>query len=69
MVGSVDKGTMGDNQVEGWPGAIISELHQKAALTLPKRPNVVIIQCGCKIKFTSYPTLLTIYSERHVKKD
>jgi len=45
---------MGDNQVEGWPGAIISELHPKAALTLPKRPNVVIIQCGCKISTHNY---------------
>lgn len=48
MVGSVNRGTMGDNEVEATLGAIISELPPKAALTLPQRPNVVIIQCGCK---------------------
>ncbi|KAH8586344.1 hypothetical protein B0O99DRAFT_702959 [Bisporella sp. PMI_857] len=46
MVGSVNNGNMGDNQVEGWPGAIISDLSEKADNTLPQRPNVVIIQCG-----------------------
>jgi len=48
MIGSVNHGTMADNQVEGWPGAIISDIIQKVELSLPSRPNVVIIQVGCK---------------------
>ena len=47
MIGSVNHGTMADNQVEGWPGAIISDIIQKVELSLPSRPNVVIIQVGC----------------------
>ena len=47
MIGSVNHGTMADNQVEGWPGAIISDVIQKVELSLPSRPNVVIIQVGC----------------------
>ncbi|KAH8592827.1 hypothetical protein B0O99DRAFT_716169 [Bisporella sp. PMI_857] len=46
MIGSVNQGNMADNQVEGWPGAVISGVAQKAELSLPSRSNIVIIQVG-----------------------
>ena len=58
MIGSVNHGTMADNQVEGWPGAIISDVIQKVELSLPSRPNVVIIQVGCKHSLFSSLTKL-----------
>lgn len=36
MVGSRRNGTMEDNDVEGWPGDIIDQVHAKAKVALPK---------------------------------
>lgn len=36
MVGSRRNGTMEDNDVEGWPGDIIDEVHEKAKTAVPK---------------------------------
>lgn len=46
MIGSVSSGLMGDNQVEGWPGARIEQVAEKAELSLPELPNVVLVSCG-----------------------
>ncbi|KAI0857102.1 carbohydrate esterase family 3 protein [Xylaria cubensis] len=47
MVGSRRNGTMEDNDVEGWPGDIIDQVHTKANAALPKyKPNVVLINVG-----------------------
>ncbi|KAI1431194.1 carbohydrate esterase family 3 protein [Xylaria sp. CBS 124048] len=47
MVGSRRNGTMDDNDVEGWPGFIIEQVHKKAKTALPKyKPNVVLINVG-----------------------
>ncbi|KAI0443096.1 carbohydrate esterase family 3 protein [Xylaria telfairii] len=47
MVGSRRNGTMEDNDVEGWPGDIIDQVHTKANEALPKyKPNVVLINVG-----------------------
>ncbi len=36
MVGSRRNGTMEDNDVEGWPGYIIDQVHTKANTAVPK---------------------------------
>lgn len=36
MVGSRRNGTMEDNDVEGWPGDIIDQVHTKATAASPK---------------------------------
>ncbi|KAJ3552332.1 hypothetical protein NPX13_g11142 [Xylaria arbuscula] len=47
MVGSRRNGTMEDNDVEGWPGYIISQVQTKANTAVPKyKPNVVLINVG-----------------------
>ncbi|KAI0870242.1 carbohydrate esterase family 3 protein [Hypoxylon argillaceum] len=47
MVGSRRNGTMEDNDVEGWPGDIIDQVHAKAKVALPKyKPNLVLINAG-----------------------
>ncbi|KAK4236073.1 carbohydrate esterase [Achaetomium macrosporum] len=49
MVGSRQAGTMADNDVEGWPGYRIEEVHAKAMASgsTPKwKPNVVLINAG-----------------------
>lgn len=49
MVGSRQSGSMHDNDVEGWPGFRISEVHAKAAApeSVPRwKPNVVLINAG-----------------------
>ncbi|KAI1820427.1 carbohydrate esterase family 3 protein [Xylaria intraflava] len=47
MVGSRRNGTMEDNDVEGWPGFIIDQVHTKAKAAVPKyKPNVVLINLG-----------------------
>ncbi|KAI1112294.1 carbohydrate esterase family 3 protein [Nemania sp. NC0429] len=47
MVGSRRNGTMEDNDNEGWPGDIISEVHDKAISATPKyKPNIVLINVG-----------------------
>jgi hypothetical protein len=56
MIGSVSSGSMGDNQVEGWPGFKIHEVAAKAELSLPEKPNVVTILCGSNDVFQNYDT-------------
>ncbi|KAL2153553.1 hypothetical protein VTH82DRAFT_4708 [Thermothelomyces myriococcoides] len=49
MVGSRQAGTMKDNDVEGWSGFRVEEVHQKAMAdeSAPKyKPNVVLINAG-----------------------
>ncbi|KAI1814450.1 carbohydrate esterase family 3 protein [Poronia punctata] len=47
MVGSRRNGTMEDNDVEGWPGLIISQVHEKALSAVPKyKPNLILINVG-----------------------
>ena len=37
---------MADNQVEGWGGYVIDQLRDKAALTVPSQPNLVLLHVG-----------------------
>lgn len=46
MVGSRQSGLMADNDVEGWPGAVISTVAEKAHLTYPQHPNLVLVHVG-----------------------
>lgn len=47
MVGSRQHGSMKDNEVEGWPGYKIHEVHAKAKTAVPAyKPNVVLINAG-----------------------
>ncbi|KAJ2985794.1 hypothetical protein NUW58_g5344 [Xylaria curta] len=47
MVGSRRNGTMEDNDVEGWPGYVITQVQAKANAALPKyKPNLVLINVG-----------------------
>jgi lysophospholipase L1-like esterase len=47
MVGSVKQGSMTDNDVEGWPGFIIDDVHSKATASAPKlKPNVYLVNVG-----------------------
>lgn len=47
MVGSRRNGTMEDNDVEGWPGDIIDEVHEKAKTAVPKyKPNIILVNAG-----------------------
>ncbi|KAI1425642.1 carbohydrate esterase family 3 protein [Xylaria sp. FL1777] len=47
MVGSRRNGTMEDNDVEGWPGDIIDQVHTKANTAMPKyKPNLVLVNVG-----------------------
>ncbi|KAJ4402643.1 hypothetical protein N0V85_005263 [Neurospora sp. IMI 360204] len=47
MVGSRKHGSMEDNEVEGWPGYRIHEVHAKARTAVPaNKPNVVLINAG-----------------------
>jgi lysophospholipase L1-like esterase len=46
-VGSRANGTMCDNEVEGWPGYRISDVLEKAELSVPKTlPNLILINAG-----------------------
>jgi hypothetical protein len=42
-IGSLKSGTMTNNQNEGHSGAVINEIASYAPLSLPKRPNVVLL--------------------------
>ncbi|CAP71774.1 uncharacterized protein PODANS_6_7250 [Podospora anserina S mat+] len=49
FVGSRKAGIMRDNDVEGWPGARIDEVHSRAvaAVSVPKyKPNVFLVNAG-----------------------
>ena len=45
-IGSVQAGTMADNHCEGHNGAVISQIASFANLSLPERPNVVLLMAG-----------------------
>lgn len=45
-IGSVRSGSMSDNYNEGHPGAVITEIATFAKLSLPERPNVVLLMAG-----------------------
>lgn len=46
MVGSVQSGTMADNDCEGWPGYVITQVAEKAELSIPSKPNLVLLHVG-----------------------
>lgn len=46
MIGSVQAGTMVDNDCEGWPGYVITQVAEKAELDIPSQPNLVILHVG-----------------------
>jgi lysophospholipase L1-like esterase len=46
MIGSRQSGTMVDNDVEGWPGARIEQVAEKAELSIPSKPNLVLLHVG-----------------------
>ncbi|TGJ80218.1 hypothetical protein E0Z10_g8531 [Xylaria hypoxylon] len=47
MVGSRRNGSMEDNDVEGWPGYVIDQVHTKANAAVPKyKPNLVLVNVG-----------------------
>jgi lysophospholipase L1-like esterase len=47
MVGSRKAGSMVDNDVEGWPGYIIDQVHDKGHQSAPVwKPNVFLINAG-----------------------
>lgn len=45
-VGSQHSGNMADNFNEGHPGAVISQIADYASLSLPGRPNIVLLMAG-----------------------
>ena len=48
MIGSLKGGNMSNNHVEGWKGFRISQVAQKAELSLPSMPNLVLLLAGSK---------------------
>ncbi|KAI9171496.1 carbohydrate esterase family 3 protein [Paramyrothecium foliicola] len=47
MVGSRKNGAMADNDVEGWPGARIDQVHNHARASVPKLlPNIFTLNAG-----------------------
>jgi lysophospholipase L1-like esterase len=46
MIGSVDHGTMEDNQNEGWPGYRVDQINVKADKDLSSLPNLVLVNAG-----------------------
>nr|OQO24051.1 hypothetical protein B0A51_05021 [Rachicladosporium sp. CCFEE 5018] len=46
MIGSVQQGTMTDNECEGWPGYTITQVASKAELSIPSQPNLILLHVG-----------------------
>jgi lysophospholipase L1-like esterase len=47
MAGSRQHGLMKDNDVEGWPGFVIEQVHAKATKSVPNwKPNVILVNAG-----------------------
>lgn len=47
MVGNHPNGTMNDNENEGWPGFVITQVQAKADESVPiSKPNVILINAG-----------------------
>lgn len=45
-IGSNHCGTIVDNECEGWPGYTISQVAQKAEVSIPSKPNLVLLHVG-----------------------
>jgi len=45
-IGSNRGGNMTNNANEGWPGYLIDQISSKAELSLPQRPNVILLMAG-----------------------
>jgi lysophospholipase L1-like esterase len=45
-IGSVRSGDMADNYNEGHPGAIITQIANYSLLSLPQRPNLILLMAG-----------------------
>ncbi|KAJ5094338.1 hypothetical protein N7456_010199 [Penicillium angulare] len=54
MVGSLRNGTMIDNYNEGHFGYRVDQLPQKAELTIPKQPNLILINAGTNDALQKY---------------
>ncbi|KAK3323849.1 SGNH hydrolase-type esterase domain-containing protein [Cercophora scortea] len=55
MVGSRKGGNMKDNDVEGWPGYRIDQVHEKAISAVPKwKPNVILVNAGTNDAIQKY---------------
>ncbi|KAK4565367.1 hypothetical protein LTR86_003984 [Recurvomyces mirabilis] len=46
MIGSVQSGSMADNECEGWPGYRVDQVATKAELSIPNQPNLVLLHVG-----------------------
>lgn len=46
MVGSVNTGTMADGDCEGWAGFTITQVAAKAELSIPSKPNLILLHAG-----------------------
>ena len=46
IIGSVTTGTMADDDCEGWPGYVITQVAAKAELSIPFQPNLVLLHVG-----------------------
>ena len=46
MIGSVTTGNMVDGQCEGWPGYVIAQVADRASLSIPDQPNLVLLHAG-----------------------
>ena len=45
-IGSNASGNMTNNANEGWPGYLIDQISSKAELSLPQRPDVILLMAG-----------------------
>ena len=46
MIGSVQSGLMSDNECEGWPNYVITQVAAKAELSIPSQPNLILLHVG-----------------------
>jgi lysophospholipase L1-like esterase len=56
MVGSLQTGTMLDNDNEAHSGFLINQVIDAVDATLPAKPNLVLLQCGSNDAFANYQT-------------
>lgn len=66
MIGSLTHGTMYNNEVEGWSGYRIAEVAEKAELSLPSLPNLVLIHVGSKFPLILCWGLVTELSNKQM---
>lgn len=65
MVGSLASGRMADNNNEGWIGYRIEQTAEKAELSLPSLPNIVLVHVGSKTYLTFSGLCADFRSKRH----